>query len=268
MITVQVNERTVRTKRGTTLYQLRDSEVPMADLVIYNGFPLQYDTILEDGDVVVFIARGRRPTSEELESLLVARHTPGVHARVKQASVGIAGAGGLGSAVAVALVRTGIGRLVIADFDVVAPSNLNRQQYFLDQLGQPKVVALAETLAKINPYTEVVTKQLAVTRANAARVFADCDVVAECFDNPGAKAMLVQTLVPEKPVVAASGMAGFGTANTITTTKRLDNLYVVGDNVNEAEPGKGLMAPRVGVAAHHQANAILRLILGEDPCQD
>lgn len=268
MINVQLNERQVQVHRGMTLFQLRDREIPLADLIIYNGFPLRYDTILEDGDIVVLIARNRRPTSEELESLLMARHTPGVHAKVKEATVGIAGVGGLGSSVAVALVRTGIGRLVIADFDVVAPSNLNRQQYFLDQLGQPKVQALAETLAKINPYTEVVTKQLAVTRANAVSVFADCTIVAECFDDADAKAMLIQALPKETVVVAASGIAGYGVANTITTKKRLDNLYVVGDDVSEAAPGQGLMAPRVGVAAYHQANAILRLILGEDPCHD
>ncbi len=267
MIQVQLNERTLAVKNGTTLYQFRDQEVPLADIVIYNGFAISYDTILKNGDVVVLINRGKRVTSEELESLLVARHTPGVHAKVKQATIGIAGVGGLGSAVAIALGRTGVGRMVLADFDLVEPSNLNRQQFFLDQLGQPKVKALAETLARINPYTKVVPKRIEVTRSNAIRIFKDCTIVAECFDEPAAKAMLVQTLSGHNIVVAASGIAGCDVANTIVTKKRLEGLYVVGDEVNKAAPGQGLMAPRVGVAAHHQANAILRLILGEDPCR-
>ncbi|MDP8222504.1 MAG: sulfur carrier protein ThiS adenylyltransferase ThiF [Candidatus Lernaella stagnicola] len=268
MIRLQVNERELHVKNGTTLFELRDEVMPLADMVIFNGYTIRYDTILHEGDVVVLITRNRRPTSAELESLLVARHTPGVHAKVKQATVGVAGVGGLGSAVAIALVRTGIGRIVLADFDLVAPSNLNRQQYFLDQLGTPKVVALAETLQRINPYTEVVQRNLEVTRANASKLFRDCQIVAECFDEPRAKAMLVQALAGEKTVVASSGVAGCGSANEIRTTRRLDGLYVVGDEISEAAPGRGLMAPRVGVAAHHQANAILRLILGEDPCHD
>ena len=83
---------------------------------------------------------------------MASRHTPGVHALLKQACVGIAGVGGLGSAVAVSLARIGVGKLIIADFDVVEPSNLNRQQYFVDQLGYFKVDALTENLRRINPY--------------------------------------------------------------------------------------------------------------------
>jgi sulfur carrier protein ThiS adenylyltransferase len=267
MIEIQLNERNLRLKEGTSLFQLRDEQMPLADLIIYNGFPMRYDTIVKEGDTVVLITRNRRPTSNELESLLVARHTPGVHRMVKQAAVGIAGVGGLGSAVAMALVRTGIGKLVLVDFDLVVPSNLNRQQYFLDQLGKPKVEALAETLERINPYTQVIAKPVAVTRNNASALFEGCTIVAECFDEPDAKAMLVQALARTKTIVAASGVAGYGSANDIVTKKRLEGVYVVGDEISEAAPGQGLMAPRVGVAAHHQANAILRLILGEEPCQ-
>ena len=156
---------------------------------------------------------------------------------------------------------------MLADFDRVVPSNLNRQQYFLDQLGKPKVDALAETLGRINPYTEIIGKVMKITAANALRIFSDCDIVAECLDEASEKAMLVQALIGEMIVVAANGVAGFGPANAIVTARRLNKLYLVGDGVSQAEPGNGLMAPRVGVAAHHQANAILRLIMGEEPCQ-
>lgn len=266
MIAVSVNERRVRVKEGTTLDQMQARFMPEADVVIRNGHPTGDDTRLEDGDSVVFIVRGRAPSAKELSTLLAARHTPGVHARVKKAKVGIAGLGGLGSAVAVALARTGVGKLVLVDYDVVELSNLNRQQYFLEQLGQTKVEALTATLRRINPYVKAIGRAQKITADNAARLFKGCDIVAECLDGEEAKAMLIQALIEDKIIVAASGLAGYGPANAIVTRKRLNHLYLVGDGVSGAVPGTGLMAPLVGVAAHHQANAILRLIMGEEPC--
>ena len=138
---VLLNERPCDVPAGTTLYDLRDARKPGADLAIVNGFPAAEDQPLEDGDAVVFIRRGEVPDRGELEALLAARHSPGAHAKLRRSVVGIAGLGGLGSAVAVALARVGVGRLILADFDVVEPSNLNRQQYFVDQIGMPKSAA-------------------------------------------------------------------------------------------------------------------------------
>ncbi len=140
---------------GLTLGAVADLYKAGADVLILNGFPAPADTALSDGDELFLIRRGEVPTEEELEYLMAARHTPGVHARLKRAVVGIAGVGGLGSSVAVALARVGVGRLMIADFDVVEPSNLNRQQYFIDQIGSYKVEALASNLRRINPYVTV-----------------------------------------------------------------------------------------------------------------
>ncbi len=200
--------------------------------------------------------------------MLVSRHTPGVHDRLKQATVGIAGVGGLGSAIAVALTRSGIGRLILADFDIVEPSNLNRQQYFVDQLGLPKVDALKENLRRTNPYVQAATFFGRLDRENIPQVFAGVDVMVEAFDAADQKALLVETFrqcSPETPLVAASGLAGFDSANSVETRKAGNNFYLVGDGITGAEPGRGLMAPRVGVAAHHQANAVLRLLLDEEP---
>ena len=198
---------------------------------------------------------------------MAARHTPGVHARLKQAVVGIAGVGGLGSAVAVALARVGIGRLVIADFDVVEPSNLNRQQYFVDQIGLLKVEALAENLKRINPYVKVELHPVMLNPENIPAIFASCSVVVEAFDRAEMKGMLVNTVLsrmPEVTVIAASGLAGYGSNNAIITRRVATRLYLVGDEVSEAVPGSGLMAPRVGIAASHQANQVVRIILGEE----
>lgn len=265
---ILLNEQPLEITSGTRLRQLRDRIQPQADVLIRNGHAETGDPLLAEGDRIVFIQRGHMPSAEELEAQLTARHSPGVHQRLKQATVGIAGLGGLGSPIAVALARSGIGHLVLADFDVVEPSNLNRQQYFVDQLGLPKAQALKDTLARINPYVTVEAHILRLTPANVPSLFEKVDVLVEAFDAAEQKAMLAETFLaqcPGKPLVAGSGMAGYGPANTIVTRRAAKNFYLVGDGETAAAPGTGLMAPRVGVAAHHQANAVLRLLLGEDP---
>ncbi|MDH5680417.1 MAG: sulfur carrier protein ThiS adenylyltransferase ThiF [Spirochaetota bacterium] len=262
---IRINERQEDFKPGLTLLGLRDKMKPDADIVIYNGFPVPDDRDIQDGDEMVFIKRGETPSREELESLMVSRHSPGVHEKVKNASVGIAGVGGLGSAIAIALARLGIGRLVLADFDVVEPSNLNRQQYFVHQIGEKKVEAMKENLERINPYVTVECHCVKLDSENLPRIYGEVDVLVEAFDRPDMKSMLVNSYFesyPDKYVVAASGLAGSGNANDIQTRLLGRRLYLVGDRVSAAEPGRGLMAPRVGVAAHHQANKVLEIILG------
>lgn len=268
MMNILVNEKPATVTAGSTLYQVRDRFQPEADLVIHNGFPVSEDCPLSEGDRVVLINKGVMPSGDELEALMTSRHTPGVHERVKKAKVGIAGAGGLGSSIAVALARIGVGKLIVADFDLVEPSNLNRQQYFVDQIGIPKVEALKENLARINPYIDIVTHTIRLTAENIPRIFEEVDILVEAFDAPDQKAMLVESFlsrVQGKPLVAASGMAGFCSSNSITTRRAANNFYLVGDGETAARPGEGLMSPRVGIAAHHQANAVLRLIMGEEP---
>jgi len=263
-----VNEQPIDTSEGDTLFALRDRIKPDADVLIRNGFPLRDDAPLTENDHIVLIRRGETPSADELEALLLSRHTPGVHQRLRQATVGIAGVGGLGSAIAIALARCGIGRLIIADFDVVEPSNLNRQQYFINQIGLPKVDALRENLRRINPYVKVAVFYGRLDAANLPQAFGSADIIVEAFDDAGQKAMLVETIrqhFPQRPLVAASGMAGYGTANSVVTRRVGNNFYLCGDGETAAAPGCGLMAPRVGIAAHHQANAVLRLLLGEEP---
>lgn len=265
---IAINERSLEVEQGLTLWALRTRYKPQADLLIVNGFPRTDDPLLADGDVVALIQRGEVPPLEEMEALLMARHTPGVHAKIKGGTIGIAGCGGLGSAVAVALARIGVGRLLLADFDLVEPSNLNRQQYFVDQIGLAKVDALKANLARINPFVKVATYCGRLDRSNIPGVFAMVDLLIEAFDGADQKALLVESWrqnFPDRPLIAASGMAGFGPANTIITRRAGRNFWLVGDGESSAGPGQGLMAPRVGVAAHHQANAALRLLLGEEP---
>lgn len=270
-ISVFLNEHPLALECNCRLRELQQRHHPDADLLIVNGYPTGGDYQLNDQDRVIMIRRGAIPTADELETLMMARHTPGVHARVRAARVGIAGAGGLGSAIAVALARTGIGFIRIVDFDLVEPSNLNRQQYFVDQIGIPKVHALRDNLARINPAVEIAVYYGRVTADNLVELFGDVDVLVEAFDAAEQKAMLANGFLQhlsKKYLVSASGMAGFAPSNSIRTRKITQQFYLCGDTVTAAGPGCGLMAPRVGIAAHHQANAVLRLILGEDPATE
>jgi sulfur carrier protein ThiS adenylyltransferase len=266
-IRIKVNEREISVPFHFTLLQLKNQFKPNADLVIYNGFPLSSDHSLQHGDEIVFIRKGETPSPEEFECLLMARHTPGVHQKVKRSVVGIAGLGGLGSNVAIALARVGVGTLILVDFDVVEPSNLNRQQYFIHQIGMAKVEALQENISKINPPVKILTYREKLDRNNIERIFKEADVIVEAFDRADEKAMLINTVsekMPDKYLVAASGVAGYGDNNEIKTVRFSTNIFIAGDQKTAAQPGVGLMAPRVGIAAHHQANTVLRILLGEE----
>lgn len=263
---IKLNEKYIEVPDGTLISALKTRAKPDADVIIFNGAMMPVDRELKAGDEVVLIRRGETPGRDELEALMMARHTPGVHARVKSATVGIAGLGGLGSAIAVALARIGVGRLILVDFDVVEPSNLNRQQYFVSQIGLPKTDALLQNLLRINPYVTYETKTVKLTAENTPVIFADADILVEAFDKPDQKAMLLQSFgaaFPAKPLVGASGLAGYGSSGTISVQKLGRSLYIIGDLETAAQPGQGLMAPRVGIAAHMQANTVLRLLMGE-----
>ncbi len=260
---VHLNERTLDVAEATSLFELRAAEKPEADVLVYNGAAVTEDLMLSEGDSVNLIQRGAVPPADELEALMVARHTPGVHEKIKGATVGIAGLGGLGSAIAVALARIGVGRLILADFDIVEPSNLNRQQYFIDQLGLTKAEALEANLKRINPYVTYEAYCVRITPENLDNLFGEVDVMVEAFDRADQKAMLLQHF-KGAPLVAASGLAGYGSGETIGVRKMGSRIYIVGDLETGAAPGCGLMAPRVGIAAHMQANLVLRLLLGEE----
>jgi sulfur carrier protein ThiS adenylyltransferase len=266
-IRIKVNEKEVFIPSTLSLFHLKNQFKPSADLTIYNGFPVTVDSPLKEGDEIVFIQKGKLPSAEEFECLMMARHTPGIHQKIKKSVVGIAGLGGLGSAIAIALARVGVGRLILVDFDVVEPSNLNRQQYFVHQIGMPKTEALRKNIVAINPHVSVQTYQEKLDRNNGERILQEVQVVVEAFDRAEEKAMLINIVsekMPDKYIVAASGVAGYGDNNEIKTIRFSSKIFIVGDQKTAAQPGVGLMAPRVGIAAHHQANTVLRILLGEE----
>lgn len=184
---------------------------------------------------------------------------------LESAIVGIAGAGGLGSNVAMLLVRAGIRKLVIADFDTVNASNLNRQFFFREQIGEKKVDALARNLHLIEPDLELELYDVRLTGESVAGVFAGCDIVVEAFDSAESKTMLLNTLLPlGRPVIAATGLAGWGRSNEIRTRKIGRNLVLVGDQSSDVNDGLAPQGARVAIAAAHEANAVVSFLLGEE----
>ena len=208
-----------------------------------------------------------KPTKEEIWQALAKRHSAEIQKKLCRAKVAVAGLGGLGSNVAVSLARIGVGHLHLVDFDRVDLTNLNRQQYFLKDVGRYKTEALTEELLEINPYLDIRTDCLKVTEENLEELFRADEIVCEAFDVPECKAMLVNGILercPEKIVVSASGMAGYGKSNEIRTRKVTKHFYLCGDEVSDSSSGMQLMAPRVAVCAGHEANLIAQIIIEEE----
>ena len=205
------------------------------------------------------------PTKEEMQRTLEARHGKELQTKFMDGTVAICGLGGLGSNIAVALARAGVGRLILIDFDRVDISNLHRQQYKAHQLGQYKTDALMENLKEIAPYTDMITHTVRIMEENLTELLQDADIICEAFDDAEAKAMLVNGVLEQlhmKYLIAASGMAGLGSANSIKTRKVMERFYLCGDGVSDASDDIGLVAPRVMLCAAHQAQMVLRILSG------
>ena len=203
------------------------------------------------------------PTKEEWNNALEERHGKELHRAFSSATVAICGLGGLGSNIAIALARAGLGKLILIDFDRVDITNLHRQQYKADQIGMYKTIALAENLKEIAPYISLEIHTERITEDNVLTLLKDADIICEAFDDAECKAMLTNTVLtelPDKYLVAASGMAGMGVTNSIKTRRITSRFYLCGDETSEVSENIGLIAPRVALCAAHQALTVLRIL--------
>ena len=228
------------------------NDINLLDYLIKNKYRADRVVVDLNGDIVK-------------KADLLKRNVKGIFEKLKKAKVCILGLGGLGSNVAVLLARSGIGYLKLVDFDIVEASNLNRQQYRISHIGLKKTEAMKTIIKEINPFVEVETLDIKVDRKNIYSIIGDIEIVVEAFDSAETKAMTIEELLinKNKIVVSASGMAGLGSANEIVTRKIKDNFYLIGDNYSDYEEYSGIMSTRVMLCAAHQANIVLRLILGE-----
>jgi sulfur carrier protein ThiS adenylyltransferase len=200
---------------------------------------------------------------KELEKEFFSKHDPKLLSVLRASVVGIAGAGGLGSNVAISLARAGVGKLIIADFDRIAASNLNRQQYFMHQIGKLKIKALLENLKKANPFSAYEVHNVRINKKNISKIFGQAEILVEAFDQAKMKQMLIEAWLsrfPGRPIIAASGLAGIG-RNEKIHTRRLGNLYICGDEETVCPRGVSPLAPRVGIVANMQANLVLELLV-------
>ena len=203
------------------------------------------------------------PTKEEWYAALSERHGEKIQKNFESATVAVCGLGGLGSNIAFALARAGIGKLILIDFDSVDITTIHRQQYKANQIGMSKTEALKENLSEIAPYATIETYSVRITEINAEEILGKADVICEAFDNAECKAMLVNLVLekmPEKYLVAASGMAGFGSANTVQTRRISKRFYLCGDGTSDVQSEGSLVASRVMLCAAHQAHTVLRIL--------
>lgn len=205
------------------------------------------------------------PSKEQMRASLYERHGRELQDRFFKSVVAVCGLGGLGSNIAVALARAGVGTLILIDFDKVDISNLNRQQYKADQIGQYKTDALRENILEISPYTTLITHTVKISDENITDLLCDADIICEAFDMACEKSMLVNNVLeklPGKDIVSASGMAGLGSPNTIRTRRIAKHFYLSGDGVSDVEDSIGLLSSRVMLCAAHQAHTVLQIIAG------
>ena len=206
------------------------------------------------------------PTKEEMTRALELRQGKELQKKFSDAAVAVCGLGGLGSNIAISLARAGIGKLILIDFDRVDITNLHRQQYKADQVGQYKTEALSNNLKEIAPYVQTEFHTVKITEENCAALLSEADVICEAFDNADCKSMLTDSVLenlPDKYYVAASGMAGIGNANDIRTRKITDKFYLCGDGVSDVNSSEGLFSSRVMLCAAHQAHAVLQILAGK-----
>ena len=206
------------------------------------------------------------PTKEEMQKALEERHGKEIQNKFSKAVVAICGLGGLGSNIAVSLARAGVGKLILIDFDKVDVTNLHRQQYKASQVGMSKSDALKENLREIAPYIATEVHCQRITEDNMETLVGEADIICEAFDKAEQKAMLVNYVLekmPDKYLIAGSGMAGFGSVNSIKTRKLTKKFYLCGDEISDVDDNIGLVSSRVMLCAAHEAHTALRILAGK-----
>lgn len=193
---------------------------------------------------------------------IFSRNVPGSTDILKKSTIGIAGCGGLGSNAAVALVRAGVGSLILVDFDRVEISNLNRQYYFQSDIGKTKAEALGEHLRSINPKVNTIIHLIKLSFKDTSEIFKNADLLIEAFDNAESKRWLIESwcsAFPGKAIICGSGLGGIGRTNSLLVHSS-GNIYFCGDE--ESDSSMGLCSSRVAIVAGMQANVAISLLTG------
>jgi molybdopterin/thiamine biosynthesis adenylyltransferase len=183
--------------------------------------------------------------------------------KLKKAKVFIAGAGGLGSPVAIYLAAAGIGTLRIADHDTVELSNLNRQVlHWNKDIGREKVASAAAKLKKLNPQIRIEPIGKTITEDNAAGLVADSDLIVDAMDNLPTRYLLNRTAIAKNIPFFHGAVYGFeGRAMTVIPGKSacLNCLYHGAIVPKEKFPVIGVAPAVIGCI---QATEVIKYIVG------
>lgn len=261
---ITVNGRELLIENSLSIKNLINQLNIEADIFIVNSFPVSISYIINNNDVVTLIKKGSIPDKEYLEYQLISRQGLKEYNILKNSSAVICGLGGLGSNAAISLARAGLGRLKLIDFDIVEPSNINRQAYFIEHIGMYKTDALKEIICKISPYINIETSNVYLDEENILDELAGFQVILECFDNVSSKMKLIEKCVNnmrDSYIIGASGVAGYYNTDKFTKKSLGSNCIMIGDFESEAGFHQGLYAPRTAAAANIQANEAIRYLL-------
>lgn len=251
-----------------TLKELKKELNQNPEILIIDGFACNEDEIIEDGSKIFFLKKDEIPTN--LNDIIRARNHPFINKSIKNHSIGIAGVGGLGSTLAISLARVGL-NMNLVDFDIVDITNLNRQQYQIQDIAKFKTDALKEHILKINPNLNIKSINTRLNKNNLFSIFKDCSIICECFDDANSKKELIDESsksLKDKIIISTSGMAGWGKSLDFKILKFSKNVFVVGDLNSFASRQNSLMAPRVGICANIVANLVLEILTSKEELLD
>lgn len=264
---IYINEEKHTCAAGTRVQELCASLMPRANVFVANGAPVTSSYIISDGDIIEVFVKGEVPPQDVFARMYAARHGAHLVTQLHNARVGIAGLGGIGAYTTRALARAGCGTLVLADRDIVTPSNLHRQAYDTQHIGMPKAHALTEAITAINPYVTAIPHVVTLTPDTIPEIFSDVDICIEALDVAETKTMLIETVLcalPHVTVIGVSGVAGIAPTDILRVRRINARFYLIGDETHDARHEESLVATRVGCAANMIAHCALRLIAEKD----
>jgi len=183
--------------------------------------------------------------------------------KIKQSTVFIAGAGGLGSPVAIYLAVAGVGYLRICDCGEAELSNLNRQLLHSDEdIGKNKAFSAKETIAKINPHVKVENLSDKIERENITQLVDDAQIIVDCLDNFPTRHILNEYAFKAGLPFVHAGVFGMSGQITFIHPPETPCLYCIfpGSPPSEVFPIVGAAA---GVIGTIEAIEVLKYLTGK-----
>jgi len=192
--------------------------------------------------------------------------SPSEQIKLLQSKVAIIGAGGLGGTILELLTRMGIGKMIIADKDIMVDSNLNRQILSNENnLGQSKTEAAIKRVKEINSSIEIIGHSVFINSDNVEKIIDGAEVVVDALDNLPSRFMLQKVCQDLKIPLVHGAIAGFsGQLTTIfPQDKGLELIYGsdrdLPEHGSEAELGAPTVTP--ALIASLEAQEVIKILL-------